>query len=216
MKICNSCGNPNPDDAKFCRTCGHPLESSTTPQQPYVPEIQPQKNNKGLKIALIICGAVIALLIIVVCIMFFTKEGKQTDSPLDNIQTVEYDSSIVNGTIGSDVDTTTVAAPAVQEVAKPEPAPAAEPAPSKVTARGEIEGYPYSITGKWNGNKFSGTYKNEYNGVKMSCSGREEGGTLTLTLRSGKTTCSFELYSQGGGYYRGYFYPDGKSASLQF
>lgn len=215
MKICHVCGTQNQDSARFCAKCGSKLpESQEMPSaQSVTPQTgrqqQPVKKSKLIKILLALCGVLIVVLIVVIVLL--SIDDKE-ETPADNgpVTKVEYDPAFVSG----DLSGSESVAPAVSQ----EPAAVKESAPksSNVTAHGNIEGYPFSITGNWDGNKFSGNYKNEYNGVKMKCSGQKSGGVLKLTLTSGGSTCSFEFTDLGGGSYTGYFYPGGKSADLQF
>lgn len=204
MKHCHICGTPNADNAKFCASCGQPLIT----QSPLPPMQQPHNRRRTMWIIVGACAALVAIVIVVVGIMYFSK-SEETLADLDAPR-VEYDSAIVNGDLTSATDQPDAAVDTAVAVTP------AEASIASVTARGEIDGYPYSVTGRWDGNHFSGKYKNEYNGVTMSCSGYEAEGVLELTLTSGKTKCSFILNDLGNGYYQGYFYPGEKVANLQF
>ena len=69
MKPCPNCGNQNPDDAKFCESCGKPLSNSLQ-QQPYSgTPIQPGVSG-GAKTGLGILSFLIPLVGIILGIIY--------------------------------------------------------------------------------------------------------------------------------------------------
>lgn len=201
MKTCPKCGSPNPENAKFCGRCGAPLTSDTDVLPP-----EPPKSSNSSKWIYIIGGAVIAALVIVL-LWVNLRGGEEAPATEDTIAVIP---EIIDVTDSAVTETPAV----VVEEAK---APAqAEPASSdKFVGSGNIEGYPFSISGKWSGNRVTGTYTNEYNGVKMKVSGYEAEGVLELTLTAGGQKCYFTFDDLGGGSYSGTFNHGEKRAEFQ-
>lgn len=214
MINCPKCGTPNPDNAKFCSRCGAPISTDTAPlnteqaggdttpfsaaPNPYSPT--PEKNSGGSKWIYIIGGAVIAILVVVL-LWVNLRGGEKEPATVDSVAVIPEIIEVTESAV-----TETPAVEVTEEGPYAVPAEEKEDKQSdKFVGSGTIEGYPFSISGKWNGNQVTGTYTNEYNGVKMKVSGYEVEGVLELTLTAGKETCYFTFDDLGDGNYSGTF-----------
>lgn len=221
MKQCNECGTSNPDAAKFCKQCGAPLTSAKAeppapPMKPaeYADQIPPlspaPKRNTSLIITIVVC----ALAVVGAIIWGFTYLGdseseKSAEEPTLHDWTT--DTSVVTEVEAVAVDTAAAPAPEVKETKKAEPV-----GDDVVRGKGTIDGYPFSLKGKWRGNEMSGTYVNEYNGVTLKFTGYEAEGTLFIELSGGAG--SFELDDNCDGTFSGTYYTgkgQAKSATLR-
>lgn len=217
MRQCPKCNFLNPDTSKFCNRCGLPLHPSAPgmggmPPMPPSPMPQPGKNNNMTIIVAVIGVAIVILLAIIAIALIGRNDDKDTAADSSNVLTTEYVS------VGIDTTVAAVASSAPTEVVAPAPA---EPAPqpsNSFSANGEIDGYPYSVTGKWKDGVMTGKYSNGKFGTRLNATAYRNGSELTIELSDGKNYYSrLELYDQGGGRYDGSYYGDGvvKSASLR-
>lgn len=213
MKKCDKCGAANEDSFKFCIHCGAPLPATNAdvqeptntsqydlqPQQPVqqqMPQNQPysvppfpapgqrpaqsarrkKNNNTALLITLGAFGVVLVIAIIAVILIikpFGNKhEAVAIAEDSDYIEDVE---EVVATADIPDIDTPEV----IVETATP------ASASRDFTASGNIDGYPFSLSGTLdeNGN-MSGSYHNDYNGTKLRFTGYEAEGVLEITLSS--------------------------------
>lgn len=220
MIYCNECGAPNEDHAKFCRQCGHPLTSpqhpGTTPPPPPSPSVQPapyeqppRRGNSSLIIVIVVCALAVIGALVWGFIYLGSDKETDTETTTQTIDWTKTDSIAVEVPAPAD---SAVAAPAAEPAAKPKPAAD----PDAFNVKGTIDGYPFTLKGKWRDNEMSGTYINNTNGVKLKFSGYEAEGILFIELSGGGG--SFELDDHGNGWFTGdYTTGSGqrKSATLQ-
>ena len=81
--FCPRCGTDNPDDAKFCGSCGASLPVAPAPQPPPPPPAQPPVVQPqpavapGLKIGIIIASLVVPLVGIILGIIYMLDPNPQ-------------------------------------------------------------------------------------------------------------------------------------------
>lgn len=117
MKRCNYCGNKVPDNSMYCPYCnadltgmaGNQSYQNTGQNQPFQPyqqpyPQQPPKNDRGLKIAIIVLLGILVLGGAIVATYFITKSGEKSEEKVE----VVADTAAVGGIVTS----------AAEEVAK--------------------------------------------------------------------------------------------------
>lgn len=69
MKYCTNCGTPNPDDSRFCRECGFPMEGTGEQKS------APSKKKKAGKWALAVTGGILLAAVVISAVSVAIKTG---------------------------------------------------------------------------------------------------------------------------------------------